>query len=308
MGNGCGVTTLPQTLIDAYSAYVADKQRVALITVLQTDGSTYSKVGAQMLIGEDGSSFGLLSGGCLENDLKENSAAAIEAAVTQWIEYDLRSDDDLFGLGVGCEGSMCLQIQPLEPESGYAPLSGWLAQLEESPVIDACFKTGNDQPPVIVRFGRPHEVLVLGAGPDAKPLIEFGRNLGWRLTVFDHRPAYIAAFETKPGCRFVCAPVGQLRDEVELERYDAAVVMSHHLVSDREYLQALSQTSTGFVGLLGPPHRRDRLLSEIGAAADRLANRLRSPVGKRIGGRGPAAIALEVTAELQSYFSALRVG
>ena len=32
-----------------------------------------------------------------------------------------------------------------------------------------------------------------------------------------------------------------------------------------------------------------------------LDGRLRAPVGKRIGGRGPAAIALEIAAELQEY-------
>jgi xanthine/CO dehydrogenase XdhC/CoxF family maturation factor len=46
--------------------------------------------------------------------------------------------------------------------------------------------------------------------------------------------------------------------------------------------------------LLGPPHRRDRLLGEIGASRERLGDRLRSPVGRRIGGRGPEAIALEI--------------
>lgn len=308
MGNIRRVTTLPQTLIDAYTGYVAKQQPVALVTVLQTDGSTYTKEGGQMLIAADGSSFGLLSGGCLENDLKEHSAIAIKSGVTKWVEYDLRSDDDVFGLGVGCDGSMHVQIQPLDPKSNYEPFSAWLAQLEENEVADACFEIGEDKDPLVVRLGRPHEVLLLGAGPDAEPLVQFCRSLGWRLTVFDHRPAYVSALERTLDCRFVCAPVEQLGDEIDLQRYGAAVVMSHHLASDSQYLQILSGASTGFVGLLGPPHRRDRLLGEIGEAAERLAGRLRSPVGKRIGGRGPAAIALEVAAELQAYFSELNAG
>jgi len=305
MGNRRGVTTLPQTLIDAYAEYVARQHPVALVTVLQTDGSTYSKEGGQMLIAADGSSFGLLSGGCLENDLKEHAATALNSGVTRWMEYDLRSDDDVFGLGVGCEGSIRVQILPLDPQTGYEPFSGWLAQLESSRIVEACFEMGEGTPPLTVKFGRPHEVLILGAGPDAEPLVQFCRSLGWRLTVFDHRPAYVAALQSKQDCRFVCAPVGQLGDELDLLRYDAVVVMSHHLASDRQYLQAVAGTSIHFVGLLGPPHRRDRLLSEIGEAAGQLADRLRSPVGKRIGGRGPAAIALEVAAELQTFFTSL---
>ena len=46
-----------------------------------------------------------------------------------------------------------------------------------------------------------------------------------------------------------------------------------------------------------------RLLNEIGAHAGKLGDRLRGPVGRQIGGRGPAAIALEIAAELQEHFS-----
>ena len=41
-----------------------------LATVVATAGSTYRKPGARMLIMADGSYVGLLSGGCLEADLK----------------------------------------------------------------------------------------------------------------------------------------------------------------------------------------------------------------------------------------------
>lgn len=302
-----GAATLPQTLIDAYSNYVAKKLPVALVTVLQTDGSTYSKVGGQMLVGSDGSSFGLLSGGCLENDLMEHAASAMSSGETLWTEYDLRSDDDVFGLGVGCEGSMRVQIQPLDPQSGYEPFSGWLLELDKNKLTDAVFEAGEDRAPLTVRFRRPYEVLLLGAGQDAEPLANFARSLGWRLTVFDHRPAYISALEHKQDCRFVCAPAAQLTDELDLARFDAAIIMSHHLASDRQYLQTFADTSVGFVGLLGPPHRRDRLLGEIGDAGERIADRLRSPVGKHIGGRGPAAIALEIAAELQEHFCELKL-
>ena len=43
-------------------------------------------------------------------------------------------------------------------------------------------------------------------------------------------------------------------------------------------------------------------MRDLEAAASSLRDRLHSPVGKRIGGRGPAAIALEIVAELQAYF------
>ena len=296
---------LSQHLIETFSDFVRKKLPVALVTVLSTSGSTYSKAGSQMLVGADGSVHGLLSGGCLENDLAERAAAAIRSGQTDWVEYDLRDDDDVFGLGVGCEGAMRLQIQPLHPESGYEPLAGWLARLESAASVDARFASHPDEGTVTFSLERPYAVLLLGAGQDADPLLQFCRSLGWRVTVTDHRPAYVARMEGNHACDSRCIPVAEIGDQVEFDKFDAAIVMSHHLASDRQYLLTLAGSSIKFIGLLGPPHRRDRLLDEMGDARDKLDGRLRSPVGKRIGGRGPAAIALEVAAELQEYFCEL---
>lgn len=296
---------LSQHLIETFSDFVKKKLPVALVTVLSTSGSTYSKAGSQMLVGADGGVHGLLSGGCLENDLAERAAAAIRSGQTDWVEFDLRDDDDVFGLGVGCEGAMRLQIQPLQPESGYEPFAGWLAQLESAASVDARFTTGPKEGTVTFSLRRPHAVLLLGAGQDADPLVQFCRSLGWRVTVSDHRPAYVARMEGNHACDSRCIPVAEIGDQVEFDKFDAAIVMSHHLTSDRQYLLTLAGSSIKFIGLLGPPHRRDRLLDEMGDARGKLDGRLRSPVGKRIGGRGPAAIALEVAAELQEYFCEL---
>jgi xanthine dehydrogenase accessory factor len=58
-----------------------------------------------------------------------------------------------------------------------------------------------------------------------------------------------------------------------------------------------------YVGLLGPIARRDALLAELGAAAERLRPRLHAPVGLDLGGSGPEAIALAIAAELQQVFA-----
>lgn len=80
--------------------------------------------------------------------------------------------------------------------------------------------------------------------------------------------------------------------------------MSHHLSSDRSYLAQLAETDIGYVGLLGPRNRRDRLLAEIGTAAARLEPRLFGPAGLDIGARGPAPIALSIVAQMQEKSTA----
>jgi xanthine dehydrogenase accessory factor len=93
----------------------------ALATVVSTAGSTYRKPGARMLIFVDGSYLGLLSGGCLEADLKLHAQEVIEHARTRAVEYDMRGPDDiLFGIGAGCEGAMRVLIEPAHAEGPAA--------------------------------------------------------------------------------------------------------------------------------------------------------------------------------------------
>jgi xanthine/CO dehydrogenase XdhC/CoxF family maturation factor len=146
-------------------------------------------------------------------------------------------------------------------------------------------------------------VLILGAGLDAVPLVNVLAELGWRVAVADHRPAYLerAGF-ARAERRLVVKPAA-LRQELERERYDAIVVMSHHLPTDRTYLGQLAAVEVPYLGLLGPPARRQRLLDELGAAAGTLAKRLRGPVGLDIGADSAESIALSIAAEMQQVLA-----
>jgi xanthine/CO dehydrogenase XdhC/CoxF family maturation factor len=273
-----------------------------LITVLNTQGSTYSKAGSQMLVNDSGDFHGMLSGGCLEGDLAERSRAIIESGVADVVNYDLRADDDVFGLGVGCEGALRILIQPLSASSDYEPFASLVSTLEVAPFADLSLDDAGEI--ASTRILAPLRLLILGAGLDAEPLILFAAALGWKVSVSDHRPASVARLESSPAASVACVPYKDVASHFDLSDFDAVIVMSHNLAADRAYLKTLAGYATKFVGLLGPPHRRDRLLSEIGDDADKLGDRLHAPVGNRIGGRGPAAIALEIAAELQSTFSA----
>ena len=92
-----------------------------LATVVATAGSTYRKPGARMLIMADGHYWGLLSGGCLEADLKIHAQEVMVSGVPRAVEYDMRGPDDiLFGIGAGCEGAMRVLLEPAGPGSPAA--------------------------------------------------------------------------------------------------------------------------------------------------------------------------------------------
>lgn len=278
---------------------------MVLVTVFETEGSTYSKAGAQMLVDRDGVFRGMLSGGCLEGDLAVRAGQVLDSGKPQVATYDLGQDDDeLWGMGVGCDGLMRTVLQPLQPESGYEPFAAIAGILRGDTPQELALQVGiEDIGAIKLLIQPPPQVLVLGAGLDAEPVVRFAAELGWRCTVVDHRPAYLQNGDFSAAVATHCQPVDELAATLDLERFDAAIVMSHHLVSDRAYLAQLAATGIRYVGLLGPRHRRERLLADLGDQASGLEGRLHGPAGLDIGGRGPGPIALSIVAQVQKILA-----
>lgn len=333
------------------------EQPLVLATVIETRGSTYSKAGGQMIIDSDGNFCGMLSGGCLEGDLVERARQVMRAGRADIATYDLAADDELWGLGVGCDGTMRVLLQPLTAATGYQPfaaiadvLSGHqsadlaLVVSSDSTKIEAgagvlfrnggwqAFGVGDAMAQAIRRalgdvssgglrqvetaeggctilltpITPPPALLLLGAGPDSEPVVRFAAELGWRCTVFDHRPAYVKIRAFPEATRVLCSPVDELKGHLRLDEFDVAIVMSHHLASDRSYLCQLATSDIGYIGLLGPIGRRRRLLDDLGELAGALEDRLHGPAGLDLGGRGPGPIALSIIAEMQQFLSQRR--
>lgn len=307
-------------LLPFYAESRAAGEPLALAVVLGTAGSTYRKRGAWMLIARDGRMAGLLSGGCLEGDLRAHASRVIERGAADIVRYDMRGPDDiLWGLGSGCEGAMEVLLVRVGPAEDWQPLAAIhdsiargercsfgvvaAAQPGGPPLGTMLPPAANDPSLLVVEVVPPPHVLLLGGGPDAQPVADLVAWLGWRLTVADHRPAYTVASRFPAGTQVIDCRGDDLAARCDLARVDAAIVMSHHLDADRAWLTALAPTAIAYVGLLGPPPRRERLLAELGPRAERLRGRLRAPIGLDIGAHTPSTIALAIVAELQNFFS-----
>lgn len=146
----------------------------------------------------------------------------------------------------------------------------------------------------------PPEVAVFGGGPESPVLLPLLRALGWRTTLVERRDRW-RGFGALADVHRDETPARVLADGM---RCDAALVMHHAFEDDLGALSALAAHEVGFIGLLGPGRRRDDLFSLLDPTARAaLQPRLRSPVGLRLGGQGPQAIALSIAAQLQAWRS-----
>ena len=118
-------------LLPLYRRERAAGRALALGVLVHTAGSTYRKPGALILIADDGEYAGLISGGCLEGDLREHARTVIASGAARIVRYDTRTDDDLlWGLGLGCEGAMQILLVQAGPANGWQPLAHLAAAVE----------------------------------------------------------------------------------------------------------------------------------------------------------------------------------
>lgn len=150
----------------------------------------------------------------------------------------------------------------------------------------------------------PLELLLFGAGNDAIPLAGFAKNLGWQVTLIDHRAAWATPQRFPAADRIVVSRPENFADALFRDRRSVAVVMSHNYDNDREILARLLKSECLYVGALGPKRRAENLLYELRAAGRDFTGpelaKLHAPVGLDIGADTPEAIALSILAEIQA--------
>jgi len=304
-----------------------DAEEWILGTVYKTEGSSYRKPGAMSLISSGGDQLGLLSGGCLEADIRLNARKVMASGVPVCIRYDGDDEDDLsYRLGIGCGGVVHVLLEPIKTENNYQGLleihnsllnrrSGYFKQhipaagerslsseyVAESPLTRKREKSrldeSNGKTWLTSHITPAPHLLVAGGGIDAQPVVALANQLGWETTVWDPRPANARdEFFHMADHRLRC-PVEELSQWVTDNAVNAAMLMTHSVPMDAQSLSAVAGCGLDYVGLLGPTHRREEVFVEAGLNDDEYLPRVDGPAGFDIGGELPESIALSVIAK-----------
>lgn len=298
-----------------------------LATIIETDGSSYRKPGAIMFINNLGQYFGLLSGGCLEADVMRQARKCWDTGSSHSVQYDMRDEDDIaWKLGIGCGGMVRILLQPVSADNGYlqltqlrtqltnnqvsyyllrtnqkVPLNRCLAQLPEEHgyQLNHVNQVGDDswfvseQKPVI-------RLAIFGGGIDAIPLVNMAAQLGWHITVFDHRLGYARDSFFASANEIIRDKLESLQHHYALSQCSAVVIMNHNVAMDASALQLSQKSSASYIGMLGPFHRTERVFAEAGLSPDTLSRPLFNPVGYDLGGELPESIALSMLSEIHA--------
>lgn len=137
-------------------------ERLALATLVRTTGSSYLQPGARLLITQTRETFGLLSGGCIEEEVAAKAQSVIEGAEPMTLTFDTRPR-------FGCSGSLEILIEKVQPDDAL------LLSLDRCLRERLSFVTGTEviEPPL--------QLLIAGDSADSIPLARIAQTLGWKI-------------------------------------------------------------------------------------------------------------------------------
>lgn len=303
-----------------------DQHDWVLATIYATDGSSYRKSGAHMMINDMGQYFGLLSGGCLESDIMRQARRCWDTRQSRLIKYDMREEEDLaWQLGIGCGGLVKILLQPVNAKNDYLLLNDLLKnlrnrifcqyrqQISDGIPLNHLTQMPNEErskPQLVEQDGKcfleqilcpPFHLTLVGGGGDARPVVRFAKELGWEVVLVDPRPSHARREHFGEIREIVKSDIDNIKDNEFLVHTNAVVIMSHSIDIDAQALFLAMRSSATYVGLLGPGHRTKRVFERAGLVQADYPIPLANPIGLRLGGDLPESIALSIISEVHAF-------
>ena len=305
------------------AAWLEAGQRAVLGTVTRTWGSAPRPVGSVVAVRGDGVIAGSVSGGCIEDDLIEKvrqGALALEGRA-EIVRYGVGAEEAK-RFGLPCGGTMELVLEPVTARSRIPELLALLAagkrvrreldlttaevRLSEPDGGDALLLSETH---LVSEHGPRWRLLLIGAGQLTQYLARMAQALDYAVVICDPREEY----PDEPDLVGV-ERVRTMPDDTVLEfrpdGHTAIVALTHDPKLDDLALMEALKSPAFYIGAIGSrlnqARRKERLAEHFGVTEAQL-DRLRGPVGLRIGARTPPEIAIAILAEMTATRHGVRI-
>jgi xanthine/CO dehydrogenase XdhC/CoxF family maturation factor len=158
----------------------------------------------------------------------------------------------------------------------------------------------------------PISLIVIGAGNDAIPLVNFADQLGWQVRVADGRNNLANQERFPAACQVLASKPEAVLDQFILDVHTAVVLMTHNYNYDLAMLKILLNKEVFYIGSLGPKKKLNRMIEEISSSGylfnDQILDKIHGPIGLEIGAETAEEIALSTLAEIQAVYHNKRGG
>lgn len=235
-------------------------KRAALVTIIETTGSTPRKAGTKMLVDEDGHLTGTIGGGCIEADLYALARQAIRTGKLLVHEIDLSArnaeENDML-----CGGKLKVLIEPLQ---------------------------GDEQ------------LVLLGAGHISRALHDICRLLDFSITVTDDRPQFANAERFPHAQAVLAAPFEEQFSRLPINAQSSIVIATRGHSHDELCMEQALNTPARYIAMVGSRTKfalfRKNLRDK--GYSDEQLSRVHCPAGLSIQAQTPEEIAVSIAAQL----------
>jgi xanthine/CO dehydrogenase XdhC/CoxF family maturation factor len=316
-----------RTIVAAWQSLDLSRTKAALATVVRVEGSSYRRAGARMLVLDDGTYLGGISGGCLEGDALRRAQKGIALQRPSVITYDTMQDDDYqIGVGLGCQGIIDVLFTPLRADDPGCPLRILAGLTTTRQPLTLITITGSPDPQQLGATWLDHpgaEAVTAEAPPGLRAEIDqaLATRQSRTITLGDtlyfieiilpaiHIVAYGGSYDIHTlrrqtielGWDFTV--VHKANPQAPgIDDYTAILLMSHDYNTDKRNLERILPSPAPYIGILGPHKRAAKLFAELAVKEDDI-RRIYAPAGLDIGAATPEEIALSILAEVRSHFS-----
>jgi xanthine dehydrogenase accessory factor len=309
---------------------LARGERVMLLVVTESTGSSPGRAGYKMAVAADCELCGSIGGGVMEVNLVEQSLKllseppALADSLGPAIREQVHQKNSPQASGMICSGKQTVIFKQLNPDDlrtvetvRDAIVSGRndvLAISDNSLTVGppeagthhAAFsieRLGDHDFTYLERLGAKNRLFIVGGGHCALALSELMAKMDFRISIFDDRPELNTLAKN------------EFADEITIiEGYDQiaqhipngpevyVVVMTLGYPSDAIVIRQLIDNDVKYLGVLGSKAKMATLMKELkeeSFPADRLA-RIHTPIGLAINSRTPEEIAVSIAAEIIS--------
>ena len=285
---------------------------VVMGTIVRTWGSAPRPIGSVVAIRDDGRIAGSVSGGCIEDDLIDQTRrSALVMTAPKRVRYGI-SADEANRFGLPCGGTLELVLEIVGDRSRVDEL---LTRLEQGERLrrtldlasgNVALERASDADRVVVDdhrmitfHGPTWRLLIIGAGQMTEYLATVARTLDYEVLICDPRDEYADEWQVQGVTLLRTMPDDTVRD-LRPDQHTAVVALTHDpKLDDLALIEAL-QSDAFYVGVIGSRKnqkaRRERLVEFD--VTPRQIDRLHGPVGLKNGARTPAEIAVSILAEL----------
>lgn len=105
-------------ILDTVGSLIESDRSGMLATIVNVKGNAYRRPGAKLLVSSD-EHVGNVTAGCLEDEVVSLADDVLESGEPQIETFDLMENDDVWGLGIGCNGIIDMLVEPVD--ESYLP-------------------------------------------------------------------------------------------------------------------------------------------------------------------------------------------